>query len=207
VRPGRWRAGIAFFENEMNNDDPGSRTDTTLAPAQGAPRAEIVVMSGDWAASLPDHESLAKEAALAALSCAGQAGAGHVGAVELCITLADDATLRDLNQRFRGQDKPTNVLAFALAGADTPGLPEAIAQPLGDVVLALETLQREAGEQDKPLADHFRHLVVHGVLHLLGHDHQDDEEARVMEALEARVLASLGVADPYAEEKLVGGAA
>lgn len=202
MKPGRWRAGIAFFENEMNNDDPGSRTDTTLAPAQGAPRAEIVVMSGDWAASLPDHESLAEEAALAALS-----GAGHARAAELCITLADDATLRDLNQRFRGQDKPTNVLAFAQTDEGTPGLPDDVAQPLGDVVLALETLQREAGEQDKPLADHFRHLVVHGVLHLLGHDHQDDEEARVMEALEARVLAGLGVADPYAEEKLVGGAA
>ena len=191
----------------MNNDDPGSRPDTTQAHAQGALRAEVVVMSGDWAARLPNHESLAEIAALAALSGAGRRGTDRAGSGELCVTLADDAALRDLNLRYRGKDKPTNVLAFALAEDAAPGLPEGVPQPLGDVVLSLETLEREAGEQGKSLADHFSHLVVHGVLHLLGHDHQQEGEAEVMEALEARVLAGLGVADPYAAEKQMGGVA
>jgi probable rRNA maturation factor len=177
-------------------DDPGSRIGTTAL----ALAADVVVLAGDWAAKLPAHDSLAKEAAEAAL-----AAAGWRGAAELCVSLGDDALLRKLNSEYRGQDKPTNVLAFALTegeGAALSGVPLA----LGDVVLSLETLEREAAEQGKSLAGHFRHLVVHGCLHLIGYDHQESAAAEEMEALEVRVLAGLGVADPYAAEA-VGGAA
>jgi probable rRNA maturation factor len=179
-------------------DDPGSRISaTTLALA-----ADVVVLAGDWAARLPDHETLAMTAAKAALGAAG-----WWGDAELCVSLADDALLQKLNREYRGQDKPTNVLAFALGeGVSAPDNGEPLA--LGDVVLSLDTLEREAGEQGKSLADHFRHLVVHGCLHLIGFDHQESAEAEEMEALEVRVLAGLGVADPYAAEReYLGGAA
>ena len=104
----------------------------------------------------------------------------------LCIVLADDRLQRRLNRDFRGADKSTNVLSFT-------GAPEG----LGDVVLALETVAREAREQGKSLADHVAHLVVHGVLHLMGYDHETGREAVRMERLEARILDRLGIADPY----------
>ncbi len=108
--------------------------------------------------------------------------------------LSEDATVRALNRQWRGQDKPTNVLSFA-AGAETapPGAPCL----LGDVVLAYETVAAEAKAQGKPMAHHLCHLVVHGVLHLLGFDHERAAEAERMEALETVILAGLGIADPY----------
>ncbi len=131
---------------------------------------------------------------------------GDGAPIELCVSLADDATLRDLNARYRGQDKPTNVLAFAYEEADTPEAvtPEAVPglpRSMGDVILSLETLEREAAAQGKSLRDHFCHLVVHGCLHLVGFDHEERAEAEEMEALEVQVLAGLGIADPYAEER------
>lgn len=112
------------------------------------------------------------------------------------VVLTDDAEQRRLNRDYRGQDKPTNVLSFALAGpGETP--PPGAPLLLGDVVLARETVAREAAEQQKPLADHLQHLVVHGVLHLLGYDHENDTEAAIMEKSEVAILARLGVPDPY----------
>ena len=119
------------------------------------------------------------------------------GDVSLC--LADDAALRALNLSWRGIDKPTNVLSFPLA----PGRPGEAAM-LGDIALAYETLAREAEDLGVTLADHYRHLLVHGFLHLIGYDHEADAEAERMEALETRILARLGVGDPYARE-VVGG--
>jgi len=119
--------------------------------------------------------------------------------VSVSVVLADDAAVHALNRDYRGAAKPTNVLAFAALEADgmtAPGDPE----PLGDVVLARETVTREAGEQGKPVRDHMTHLVVHGTLHLLGHDHMTGGEAAAMEALETRVLADLGIGDPYGDE-------
>jgi probable rRNA maturation factor len=111
------------------------------------------------------------------------------------LLLTDDAEQQRLNRTWRGKDAPTNVLAFAIgdpagAAADAPVL-------LGDVALAFEIVAREAAAQHKPLADHLRHLVVHGVLHLLGFDHQSDADAAIMEAREVEILQSLGVPDPY----------
>jgi probable rRNA maturation factor len=112
---------------------------------------------------------------------------------ELCIHLADDAHIRQLNARWRGLDKATNVLSFP--AADAARIEEA--RLLGDIVLAFETVAREAEAEGKPIVDHYRHLVVHGFLHLIGFDHERDDEAQRMEAMETRILARLGVADPY----------
>nr|WP_293899188.1 rRNA maturation RNase YbeY [Phenylobacterium sp.] len=114
-----------------------------------------------------------------------------MGSVTLLLT--DDATVRDLNARFRGQDAATNVLSFPAA----PN-PE---DHLGDVALAYGVCAREAAEQGKPFGHHLQHLTVHGVLHLLGYDHIGDDEAEAMEGLERAVLAGLGVPDPYAAGK------
>ncbi|HEX5455552.1 MAG TPA: rRNA maturation RNase YbeY [Stellaceae bacterium] len=117
-------------------------------------------------------------------------------AILVGIILTDDAEQRRLNRDYRGQDKSTNVLSFALAN---PGDPLAPGMPvvLGDVVLAFETVAREAAEQGKSLADHLRHLVVHGVLHLVGFDHENAAEAAIMEDREVAILRRLGVPDPY----------
>jgi probable rRNA maturation factor len=105
------------------------------------------------------------------------------------VLLTDDATIRELNGRFRDQDKATNVLSFP-----APPNPE---DHLGDVALAFGVCAREAQEQGKPLAHHLQHLVAHGVLHLLGYDHETDAQAEEMEGLERVLLAGLGIADPY----------
>ena len=114
------------------------------------------------------------------------------------ITLADDAEQRRLNRTWRGKDAPTNVLAFPAADPDMP-VPSGAPLLLGDVVLAFETVRREAVEQNKPFADHLRHLVVHGVLHLLGYDHENAAEAAIMEGREIAILAELGVPNPYCD--------
>lgn len=151
-----------------------------------------------WRGALPDAPLLAREAARAALAASG---VGLAPAAELAIVLADDAAVRALNRRWRRRDEPTNVLSFASQEAASGPLP----QLLGDVVLSFETVRREAAAQGKPLADHFRHLVVHGVLHLLGFDHLANAEAERMEALERRVLGGLGIADPYAQRESAHG--
>lgn len=110
------------------------------------------------------------------------------------VLLTDDAAIRELNRDWRGQDKPTNVLSFPSPAIGTP--PGGTRQA-GDVALAYETVAREAEQEGKPFADHAAHLVVHGVLHLLGHDHHADEEAEEMERLEVLALARLGIPDPY----------
>jgi probable rRNA maturation factor len=117
------------------------------------------------------------------------------GASELSIVLTDDAEQRILNRDWRGIDKTTNVLSFPQIEpfGQVSGL-------LGDIILARETLVKEADEQGVSFDDHFTHLVVHGFLHLLGYDHIEDADALVMEGLETQILASLGVADPYAED-------
>lgn len=151
-------------------------------------------VSAAWARALPEAAALARRAARAALKEAGSAlPPGR--SLELGIRLSDDAELHALNRAWRGQDKPTNVLSFASddANLDAEDLPLL----LGDVVLALERVLEEAAEQGKRPADHFSHLVVHGVLHLLGFDHVKTADAAVMEPLEVRVLAGLGIADPY----------
>ena len=161
------------------------------APAAEAPRPsmeiDVLVEAPAWEA-LEGAAALAERAARAAL-----ATFEFDTDSEMSITLTDDARIRVLNREWRGKDKPTNVLSFP--AADLPD--EALPQPLGDVIVAYETLAAEAEAEDKTPADHLTHLVVHGTLHLLGYDHIDDQEAEEMEALEKDILADLGIDDPY----------
>ena len=116
-------------------------------------------------------------------------------APELSLVFTDDASIREINAEWRGKDKPTNVLsfpAFPLAPGKMPG------PMLGDIVIARETVEREAVDLDKTFEDHLTHLLVHGFLHLFGYDHMQADEAEKMEALETRILAKLGLSDPYA---------
>ncbi len=161
----------------------------TAGAAPAAVDIDISVEAGAW----PDEARLnwlVERAAGAAL-----AEAGVRGHSELSVVFSDDAHIQVLNAEWRGKDKPTNVLSF-------PAFPLSVGDPLppllGDVVLAAETVAREAVLEEKPLENHITHLVVHGLLHLLGHDHETDAEAEAMEAIERAALARLAIPDPYA---------
>ncbi|HME85717.1 MAG TPA: rRNA maturation RNase YbeY [Roseiarcus sp.] len=152
---------------------------------------EISIPSSLWR-GLPRARTIARKT-MAACIDEVEISPREGASVSLC--LSDDARVRELNARWRGLDKLTNVLAFPAARAG--GLGEA--PVLGDIALAYETVAREAETSGVPLADHYCHLVAHGFLHLMGYDHQTDDEAGRMEAIETRILARLGVADPYAD--------
>ncbi len=143
---------------------------------------EVEVAEPNWSSALPDVEALAARAAEAALAGAGEAG-------DVVLLLGSDAALAELNQRFRGKQGPTNVLSFPAPASARPHL--------GDVAVALGVCTREAEAQRKRLDHHLMHLVAHGVLHLVGYDHQSEGEAEIMEALERRLLGELGAPDPY----------
>lgn len=152
---------------------------------------DISEPDGPWA-GLTDSASLVDKAARASWR-----RFDRNGAAEVSVVLTDDATIRRLNAEWRGKDQPTNVLSFPQDDTPSPGG----SHHLGDIVLAAETIQREAGAMGLPLSDHISHLTVHGFLHLLGYDHQDIEDARAMEALETEILATLGIADPYRNDE------
>jgi probable rRNA maturation factor len=150
-----------------------------------APLVDIQVQSPLWDAE-PAAEATVREAIAAAAKRVPAAG-------EVSVALADDATIRTLNRDWRGVDKPTNVLSFPASAPKIEGFPAL----LGDVIVAYETLAREASEEEKPVLHHLAHLAVHGYLHLLGYDHQTDSEADAMEGLEREILTVLRIADPY----------
>ena len=145
----------------------------------------IEVEDEAWSAALPNAEALINEAASAAL----KAGGAGLESTELTVLLADDPAVADLNDRFRDKQGPTNVLSFPA--------PESAQPHLGDIALAYGVCAAEAAAQGKPLGNHLSHLVAHGVLHLLGWDHQSDDEAEAMERLEREILAGLAIPDPY----------
>ena len=170
---------------------------------------EVEIEDERWTVAVPDAEALTVQAAQASLKSAhpgesrdpvlsSQHFAGKtwvptfvgMSGLGMSVLLTSDEAVQALNQRFRHQDKPTNVLSFP-----APPNPE---NHLGDIALAFETCEREAAEQGKSLAHHLQHLVAHGALHLVGYDHQSEAEAQAMEALEREILSGLGVPDPYA---------
>lgn len=172
----------------MRSEDP---------PFEGEPperlAVEIVIEDDGWTA-VADLEAavLAAARAVAGLDVVAEALPASA-----CVALTGDNAVRLLNATYRGKDKPTNVLSFPSPDAGVLEAEEA--DFLGDVILARETVMREAGELGVAASHHLQHLVVHGLLHLLGYDHENDDDAEVMEALETTALSSIGVADPYAE--------
>lgn len=162
---------------------------------------DVQVADEAWLKVLPEAEDWCRQCALAALD-----GADLPDLVELSLVLTDDAAVQVLNRDWRGKDKPTNVLSFAALDDEDAPLPEGAPLLLGDVVLAYQTCAFEAADQGKSLKAHLAHLVVHGVLHLLGYDHEDsEEEAEEMETEETAILAGLGIDDPYAQHSPAQG--
>jgi len=156
------------------------------------PTIDISVNGGEWAGS----EALAAIASRAVATAVETAGLSMTGDAELSLVFTDDAEMRAINKQWRGIDKPTNVLSFPGSKIEPGG----IAGPfLGDIVLAYQTVAGEAGLDGKAFDNHLAHLVIHGFLHLFGYDHENEADAAVMEEIERRALASLGIADPYAD--------
>jgi probable rRNA maturation factor len=155
------------------------------------PQIDMAVNAGEWPA-VPVLEAIVRRAVAAAISAADLRMPPDA---ELSLVFTDEAEIRSINAQWRGKDKPTNVLSFPAADI-RPG--QRGERMLGDIVLAAETVRREADLEGKRFEDHLTHLLVHGFLHLFGYDHIDEKEAVVMEGLETRALATLGIADPHA---------
>lgn len=159
------------------------------APADGQTfMLDVIVESPFWDKN-PDAETVIRDAIAAATKNTAP------GNAEVAILLTDDSAIRKINLQWRGQDKPTNVLSFPASGAGQE------TAHLGDIVIAYETLVREADAEDKPFAHHLAHLAIHGYLHLLGYDHMTDTDAARMEKLETALLDQLGIPDPYAHSE------
>jgi probable rRNA maturation factor len=156
------------------------------------PVIDVAIEAEDWA-SLESPSQLAEAAILAAIR---ESGISLAENAEISVLFCDDGFIRDLNRKWRGIDQPANVLSFP-AGGDA-----AFAPLLGDIVIAFETASREATEAGRPLRDHVAHLLVHGCLHLIGHDHVGAAEAETMEALECAILGRLGIAHPFRESSI-----
>ena len=161
---------------------------------------DCVIEDPRWAKS--DFEALAEIATNAALSRLGL----EPSVFEISVLACDDTRITDLNTDFRAKPTPTNVLSWPSAerAAAVPGEMPVMPRPgpdseVGDIAIAYDTCQREANEQGKPFADHVTHLIVHGTLHLLGFDHENEPDAALMEGLETEILGNLGLPDPYKE--------
>lgn len=152
--------------------------------ARGAVKTEILIEDVAWRAAWPTLRADIR--ALVKYVSGSQAMQGSARAGQFVVVLAGDLRLHDLNKRFRGKDKPTNVLSFPDPDA-----------PFGGIALSVETIRREARVQDKPFVNHAKHMILHGFLHLLGFDHQRMKDARLMEGLETAILASMSIPDPY----------
>jgi probable rRNA maturation factor len=168
----------------------------------GAAEIDVAIACPAWTEALADAEAWTRRAAQQALAIAKTDGREIAAPAELSVVLGDDALVRRLNRDYRGQDRPTNVLSFPAWSPRDDGAPASVPLLLGDVVVSLETARAEAAAEEKPLAHHLCHLVIHGALHLLGYDHEREAEADRMERLEAAALARLGVPDPYAADAL-----
>ena len=158
---------------------------SSLVPTGGTPLIDVLVESPLW-----DKEPEACATVERAINTTAEAIDAPAG--EVVVMLTDDETIRALNRDWRKIDKPTNVLSFP--AVKTPGIEPIM---LGDIVIAYETLQRECSEEDRVFLHHLAHLAVHGFLHLMGYDHQDDSDAEAMEQLESSILARLDMPDPY----------
>jgi probable rRNA maturation factor len=167
------------------------------AMAQSAlPMTEVLAVADCWQ-SEPDAEAVIHRAIAAATEIVD----ADIGEAELAVMLTDDAGIRTLNSNWRGIDKPTNVLSFPALQPTGDGTPDGAPRMLGDIAIAFETTRREADDEQTPFDHHLSHLAVHGFLHLLGYDHEEDDDAEAMETLETEILAQLGIPDPYANRE------
>ena len=155
---------------------------------------EVLVVADCWH-SEPDAEAVIQRAVAAAAESVDE----DIAEAEVAVMLTDDSGIRTLNSNWRGVDKPTNVLSFPALQPTGPCGPDDAPRMLGDIAIAYETMRREADEEHKPFDHHLSHLAVHGFLHLIGYDHENDDDAEEMEALETQILAHLGIPDPYAD--------
>ena len=158
---------------------------------------EVAVEADAWHTTVTDPIGIVRTTVLQTLADAAPPALKSGG---VSVLLTDDVRIRVLNRAWRGKDRPTDVLSFPAREPGMP-LPPGAELELGDIVVALETVRRDAAGDGLPVSDHLRHMIVHGVLHLLGMDHETDEaDARLMETLEAKVLAVFGIDDPYVEK-------
>ena len=162
-----------------------------------APQIDISVQDPEWNA-MGDVEDIINKAAQTALTAALIPRFAEGRDLEVSVVLANDDLMQTLNREYREKDKPTNVLTFASLD-DEEGLPTEGVLNLGDVILSFQTLEQESQEQGKFLLDHVKHMTVHGMLHLLGYDHETEDDATDMETLEIRILEKLGVQNPYTD--------
>jgi probable rRNA maturation factor len=160
------------------------------------PITEVLVVAGCWQTE-PDAEAVIDRA----IATAAEIVNADFGEAELAVMLTDDSGIRTLNSNWRGIDKPTNVLSFPALPPTGAGGPDDAPRMLGDIAIAYETTRREADDEQKPFDHHLSHLAVHGFLHLIGYDHETDNDAEAMETLEAEILAQLGIPDPYADRE------
>ena len=170
------------------------KQNTATMALSAAPISEVLVVADCWQ-SEPDAEATIQRA----IATAAELVAADVGETELAVMLTDDDGIRTLNRNWRGIDKPTNVLSFPALQPTGPRGPGDAPRMLGDIAIAYETTRREADGERKPFDHHLSHLAVHGFLHLVGYDHEKDQEAETMEELEREILSQLGIPDPYAE--------
>jgi probable rRNA maturation factor len=160
------------------------------------PMTEVLVVAGCW-----QHEPDAEAVIQRAIAAAAESVDTDVGDAELAVMLTDDAGVRTLNSNWRGIDKPTNVLSFPALQPEGARKPGDAPRMLGDIAIAYETTRREADAEGKPFEHHLSHLAIHGFLHLIGYDHENDADAEEMEFLETEILKQLGIPDPYADRE------
>jgi probable rRNA maturation factor len=158
------------------------------------PLTEVLVVADHWQAE-PGAEAVIQRA----IAAAAEMVDADVGDAELAVMLTDDTGIRTLNHNWRGIDRPTNVLSFPALQPTGAGGPDEAPRMLGDIAIAYQTTRSEADDEQKPFDHHLSHLAVHGFLHLIGYDHEKDDDAAAMEALEQEILAQLGIPDPYAD--------
>ena len=157
---------------------------------------EVLVVAECW-----QNQADAEAVIHRAIATAAEIADADVGETELAVMLTDDAGIRTLNNNWRGIDKPTNVLSFPALQPTGPSGPDDAPRMLGDIAIAYQTTRKEADDEQKPFDHHLSHLAVHGFLHLIGYDHENDADAEIMESLETEILAQLGIPDPYADRE------
>jgi probable rRNA maturation factor len=183
-------------ESVLGSLSSRKRNSATMAPF--LPITEVLVVADCWQAE-PDAEAVIQRAIATAAEIVNAGLNTGLGEAELAVMLTDDAGIRTLNSNWRGIDKPTNVLSFPALPPTGPSGPDDAPRMLGDIAIAYETTRREADDEQKPFDHHLSHLAVHGFLHLIGYDHEKDDDAEAMETLEQEILAQLAIADPYAD--------